>query len=654
MVKYILVSGGVVSGVGKGLTASSIGALLKSCGWNVTGVKLDPYLNVDATMISPWEDGEQYVLADGGKVSCDMGNYERFLGIKLTSDSHITTGKIFNNVITKERRGDYLGKTVQVVPHITDEIQEAIERVAAAPIIGCDGISTKCDICIIELGGTIGDMESMPFLEALRQLRYRMGPENFSTVFMSLVPVIKGHEGQGVQKTKPTQHGVKDLRYRGLSPDMIVCRSDTEMPTELKESLAMYCQVPAASVINLFDIDNIYKTPMHLQDQGACNFLIKQFGLEWRLPTALQKWSEYASKAEILTPPAGIQDASTPRESRSPKPSYALPRGALDTVRIVLVTSSLPRFKVYDSLLSVIKGLKHAGIAMSTNFKIETVAAEDIADTADGEYVDMGRTGSPDGSRSRSGSPPPGGARENRRRVDLAGAWRKLREADAVVMAGMNVKSATKAVDDAGAVEQQRLGVAGRVNAIKHARENGVPFLGIGVGMHIAVVEAMRSVGNVAGANSAQFDATCTDPVVTALGKTGVEGDEDDPLRAIERLGAQTTTLQPGLASRLYGTTTVEERHCHTHVVNPESVDALTANGMRVAGALPSGEVSVVERDDHPFFLCTQFHPEFNSHPGRPSAPFVGLMLAATETLDTVCPKEGGREAFDAIMAPVL
>ena len=225
MVKYILVSGGVVSGVGKGLIASSVGVLLKSCGWNVTAVGLDPYLNVDTGMMSPWEDGEMYVLEDGGKVNSDMGNYERFLGIKLSSDSHVTTGKVYNQVIEKERRGDFLGKTVQVVPHVTNAIQEWIETVAEKPIVQADGSEKECDICVIELGGTVGDMESMPFMEALRQMRHRKGKENFSSIFVSLAPSIAGHEGESVLKTKPTQHGVKELRHLGLAPDMIVCRS---------------------------------------------------------------------------------------------------------------------------------------------------------------------------------------------------------------------------------------------------------------------------------------------------------------------------------------------------------------------------------------------------------------------------------------------
>ena len=436
MVKYILVSGGVVSGVGKGLTASSIGALLQACGWNVTGVKLDPYLNVDTGNMHPWEDGELYVLDDGSKVNNDMGNYERFLGIKLNSHSHITTGKVYNDVIEAERRGDYLGKTVQVVPHITDAIQKSIERVAEAPITKTDGTAVACDICIIELGGTIGDMESMPFIEALRQLRYRMGSENFSSVFVSLVPSIKGHEGEGVQKTKPTQHGVRELRYRGLAPDMIVCRSDGEMSAELRASLAVSCQVTQNQVINLWDVDNIYQTPLHLQEQGVCNAFNTQLRMDWKLPTGLQKWQQYAVRAQILMPADAARSGDAP--------SFALPRGSVDTVRVVLVTSSLPNFTVYDSLLSVVKALKHAGIALGTNFKIDTIAAEDIADDADAEFQDVAKLG----SRSRSPSPPPGGMVVSRRKKELASSWRVLRSADAILMGGMNVKSSFKGSDE--------------------------------------------------------------------------------------------------------------------------------------------------------------------------------------------------------------
>jgi CTP synthase len=591
MVKYILVSGGVVSGVGKGLIASSIGVLLKSCGWNVTAVGLDPYLNVDAGMLNPWEDGEMYVLDDGGKVNSDMGNYERFLGIKLSSDSHVTTGKVYNQVIEKERRGDFLGKTVQVVPHVTNAIQEWIEKVAAAPIVQQDGTEKECDICVIELGGTVGDMESMPFMEALRQMRHRQGKENFSSIFVSLAPSIKGHEGESVQKTKPTQHGVKELRHLGLAPDMIVCRSEQKMDEDLKKSLSMHCQVAPTAILNVHDISNVYRIPFVLQEQGVSNLINKQFKLEWRLPTDLQKWQAYADRADILAPPVDRRDEQT---------SYALPRGSVDCVRVVVVAPSLPRYKAYDSLLSVIKALKHAGIAMETNFKIDIVAAEDLADDGDAEYEDEPVSS---GSRSRSPSPPPGGARETRRRRELASSWRLLRSADAVIIGGMNVKSAYKS-SESDATTKVALAVEGRLNAVRHVREKGVPFLGIGVGMHVAVVESARALGGIDGANSEEFDADCSHPVVcaTSPASDSEDGAEDDAGSASlprEIVGALETTLVGGktgsLLGRLYRADSFFERHCHSHVVNVESEKALVATGVRIVGKA-GDHISAVER----------------------------------------------------------
>ena len=591
MVKYILVSGGVVSGVGKGLIASSVGVLLKSCGWNVTAVGLDPYLNVDAGMIHPWEDGEMYVLDDGGKVNSDMGNYERFLGIKLSSDSHVTTGKVYNQVIEKERRGDFLGKTVQVVPHVTDAIQAWIEHVAAAPIVQVDGTEKECDICVIELGGTVGDMESMPFMEALRQMRHRLGKENFSSIFVSLAPSIKGHEGESVQKTKPTQHGVKELRHLGLAPDVIVCRSQHKMDEDLKKSLSMYCQVPASAVVNVHDISNVYRIPFVLQEQGISNLINKQFKLEWRLPTDLQKWQAYADRADILAPPIDRRDVQT---------SYALPRGSVDCVRVVVVAPSLPRYKAYDSLLSVIKALKHAGIAMETNFKIDIVAAEDLANDADAEYED--EPGSPSGNRSRSPSPPPGGARETRRRRELASSWRLLRSADAVIISGMNVKSAYKSTD--AEATKVSIAVEGRLTAVQHVREKGVPFLGIGVGMHVAVIESARALGGIDGANSEEFDIDCSHPVVCATSpasgsEASTDADADAASLPEEIVGARETHLVGGkggsLLGRLYGADSFSERHCHSHVVNAESEKALAATGLVIVGKA-GDHISAVER----------------------------------------------------------
>jgi CTP synthase len=400
----------------------------------------------------------------------------------MTGDSHVTTGKVYKSVIEKERKGDFLGKTVQVVPHVTNAIQEHITKVATTPVKGSDGSTAMPDICVVELGGTIGDMESLPFIEALRQLRHKVGKVNFNSVFVSLIPEIVGHEGELVQKTKPTQHGVKELRYRGLAPDIIVCRSDSVMLEEARNSLAMFCQVAKEQVINLWDASNIYRIPLTLQEQGVCNLLNKQLQLEWRLPSLLQRWHDYADRAECLKPAEATPDAEhrpTGRSPvRSPRPAYGLPRGAINTVRVVLVTASLPKYKVYDSQLSVVKALKHAGIAMGINFKIDTLPAEDIANGDDADFEDLNLTPTKLGNRSRSPSPPPGGLKATRKKRELASAWRLLRTADALVMCGVGMESYNSSGNEAPLAAS----IEGRLNAVRHSRENKVPFIGVGIG----------------------------------------------------------------------------------------------------------------------------------------------------------------------------
>ncbi|AQK88697.1 CTP synthase family protein [Zea mays] len=347
--KYVLVTGGVVSGLGKGVTASSVGVVLKSCGLRVTSIKIDPYLNIDAGTMSPLEHGEVFVLDDGGEVDLDLGNYERFLDIKLTRDNNITTGKIYQSVIDKERRGDYLGKTVQVVPHITDEIQEWIERVAMNPV---DGTEEPADVCVIELGGTIGDIESMPFIEALGQFSYRVGPGNFCLVHVSLVPVLNV---VGEQKTKPTQHSVRGLRGLGLMPDILACRSTQPLEEHVKVKLAQFCHVPISNIINLRDVTNIWHIPLLLRDQKAHEAILKVLDIQCVGKVArepqLSEWTERASRCDRLKSP----------------------------VRIAMVGKYTG---LSDSYLSVIKALLHASVALDRKLVVDWVPSCDLEDSA--------------------------------------------------------------------------------------------------------------------------------------------------------------------------------------------------------------------------------------------------------------------------------
>ena len=339
--KYVLVSGGVVSGIGKGLTASSLGVLFKSCGWRCTSIKIDPYVNTDAGTMSPFEHGEVYVLNDGGEVDLDLGNYERFLDVELCRDNNITTGKIFKHVIEKERRGEYDGKKVQMVPHLTDAVQEWVEEVARKPT---DPSGEEPDVCIIELGGTVGDIENMPFIEALRQMMIRIGEENFCNCYVSLIPVI-GVVGE--QKTKPTQHGVKELRMLGMQPDILFCRGSEPMLDSTKSKLSMHTQVDEDAVISVHDVSNVYRIPLLMNEQGVTNLLIKKLQLVWKLPARLPKWKALADRMDACE----------------------------EVVRIAIVGKYTG---LSDAYLSVIKGLLHAAIAVNRKLVIDWVAAEDL------------------------------------------------------------------------------------------------------------------------------------------------------------------------------------------------------------------------------------------------------------------------------------
>ncbi|XP_022762557.1 CTP synthase-like isoform X2 [Durio zibethinus] len=552
--KYILVTGGVVSGLGKGVTASSIGLLLKACGLRVTSIKIDPYLNSDAGTMSPFEHGEVFVLDDGGEVDLDLGNYERFLDVKLTRDNNITTGKIYQYVLDKERRGDYLGKTVQVVPHITDAIQEWIERVAMIPVDGKEG---PADVCVIELGGTIGDIESMPFIEALGQFSYRVGAGNFCLIHVSLVPVLNV---VGEQKTKPTQHSVRGLRGLGLTPNILACRSTMALDDNVKEKLSQFCHVPAEDVITLYDVPNIWHVPLLLRDQKAHEAIFKVLNLPGiAKEPSLKEWT---TRTEICD-------------------------GLHERVRIAIVGkyTGLP-----DSYLSVLKALLHASVACRKKLVVDWVPASDLEDMTEIENLDAYKA-----------------------------AWKLLKSADGVLVPG-------------GFGDR---GVQGKILAAKYARENRIPFFGICLGMQVAVIEFARSVLGLTDANSTEFDPSTRNPCVIFM----PEGSKTQ-MGGTMRLGSRRTYFEvmDCKSVKLYGNRRyIDERHRHRYEVNPDIVGRLENAGLSFTGKDESGQrMEVIEVPDHPYYIGVQFHPEFKSRPGKPSALFLGLVAAACGQLDAL------------------
>ncbi|XP_049410258.1 uncharacterized protein LOC125873374 isoform X1 [Solanum stenotomum] len=555
--KYVLVTGGVVSGLGKGVTASSIGLILKACGLRVTSIKIDPYLNTDAGTMSPFEHGEVYVLDDGGEVDLDLGNYERFLDIKLTGDNNITTGKIYQSVIDKERRGDYLGKTVQVVPHITDAIQEWIERVAVIPVDGKDG---PPDVCVIELGGTIGDIESMPFIEALGQFSYHVGAGNFCLIHVSLVPVLSV---VGEQKTKPTQHSVRDLRSLGLTPNILACRSTTELEENVKEKISRFCHVPLDNIITLYDVSNIWRVPLLLRDQKAHEAILKVLNLKGvAQEPALGEWTSRAALCDKLQEP----------------------------VRVAMVGKYTG---LSDAYLSVLKALVHASVACHRKLCIDWIAASDLEDETSTE--------NPENYRS---------------------AWKLLKGANAILVPG-------------GFGDR---GVEGKILAARYARANRIPFLGICLGMQIAVIEFARSILGLLDANSTEFDHNTQNPCVIFM----PEGSKTH-MGGTMRLGSRRTYFKVAdcKSAKLYGNQSfIDERHRHRYEVNPDMVQQLEDAGLSFTGKDESGHrMEIVELPNHPYFIGVQFHPEFKSRPGTPSALFLGLIAAATGQLETLLKK---------------
>uniref|UniRef100_A0A671KV00 CTP synthase n=1 Tax=Sinocyclocheilus anshuiensis TaxID=1608454 RepID=A0A671KV00_9TELE len=540
--KYILVTGGVISGIGKGIIASSVGTILKSQPVHVTAIKIDPYINIDAGTFSPYEHGEVFVLDDGGEVDLDLGNYERFLDIRLTKDNNLTTGKIYQSVINKERRGDYLGKTVQVVPHITDAIQEWVIRQARVPV---DDDDVEPQVCVIELGGTVGDIESMPFIEAFRQFQFKVKRENFCNIHVSLVPQPSA---TGEQKTKPTQNSVRELRGLGLSPDLV--------SQAVKEKISMFCHVEPEQVICVH-VSSIYRVPLLLEDQGVVGYFCRRLNLpiETRPRKMLAKWKEMSDRIQKT--------------------------GCWSIALVGKYT------KFSDSYASVIKALEHSALAISHKLEVKYVDSADLeAGTLQEEPVKYHE------------------------------AWQKLCSADGILVpGGFGVR-----------------GTEGKIQAISWARKQKKPFLGVCLGMQLAVCEFARNMLDWKDANSTEFDPETKYPVV-------IDMPEHNPgqMGGTMRLGKRRTIFKTknSILRKLYGDVDyVEERHRHRFEVNPELKQHFEEKGFHFVGQDVEGErMEVIELDDHLYFVGVQYHPEFTSRPIKPSPPYLGLLLAAAGRL---------------------
>jgi CTP synthase len=532
--KYIVVTGGVLSGLGKGITTSSIGRLLKARGVRLAAVKIDPYVNCDAGTMNPFEHGEVFVLDDGGEVDLDLGNYERFLSDNMGRQSNITTGTVYKSVIEKERRGDYLGKTVQIIPHVTNEIRERVKRVAK---------DANADVCLIEVGGTVGDIESMPFLEALRQLRIEAGRENMVFIHTTLVPVL-GVVGE--QKTKPTQTSVKELRSLGIDPEMIVCRSAELLEPKTKAKIALFCDVDERAVIGAPDARTIYEVPMTLAEQGVDEWLIRRLSIE-----ANEKdLSDWRSFVERIVNPKFFAE--------------------------VYVVGKYTHLA--DSYLSITEAFTHAGAELNTRVKVRWVDAEQFE-------------------------------------KDPSKVAEVLQNAHGILVPGGFGSRATE----------------GKMLAIKYARESEIPFLGICFGFQLATCEFARSVCDLQGANSTEVNPDTQHPVIDILPEQRtVQG-----LGGTMRLGASPIKITPNSrAHQLYGKTEVAERHRHRYEVNPGYIAKLEAKGLRFVGKDPTGNLmEILELPYHPFFVGSQFHPEFMSRPMKPAPLFHGFVEAAKERM---------------------
>ncbi len=535
MARFVFVTGGVVSSLGKGIASASLGAILEARGLKISMMKLDPYINVDPGTMSPFQHGEVFVTADGGETDLDLGHYERFVRTKSTRNSNFTTGRIYERVIAKERRGDYLGATVQVIPHITDEIKRSIKLGAG-----------DADVCMVEIGGTVGDIESLPFLEAIRQLGVELGRNNCVFMHLTLVPVVAG----GEIKTKPTQHSVKELRGIGIQPDILLCRSKDPLPPEQARKIALFTNVEERAVISAIDADDLYKIPRLLHEQGLDEIVVDRLRLS-PPPANLAEWD-------------AVVDARMNPEA---------------TITLAMVGKYM---QVKDSYISLTESLQHAGVKTRTRVNVRYIDATDI-------------------ERDGTGC---------------------LQGVDAVLVPG-------------GFGER---GIEGKIQTVRWARENKVPFLGICLGMQVACIEFARDVLGLEGANSTEFNRATPDPVIglitewqDAAGSTYQRSEKSD-MGGTMRLGAQLCRLGEGtLARATYGSEEVMERHRHRYEFNNTYLDRMSAAGLRFSGRSVDGLVEVVELPGHPWFLAVQFHPEFQSTPRDGHPLFTGFIRAARQ-----------------------
>lgn len=562
--KYVVISGGVISGIGKGVIASSVGLLFKSSGYRVTSVKIDPYMNIDAGTMSPLEHGEVFVLRDGGEADLDLGNYERYLNINLTRSHNLTTGKIYLRVIEKERRGDYLGKTVQIVPHLTTEIQDWLEEVAHVSV---DGSGQSPDVCIIELGGTVGDIESMPFVEALRQFQFRVGTENFALIHVSLVPVIHGET-----KTKPTQAAIRELRSLGLTPDIVACRCPEKLADSTVNKISMFCHVGPDQVLGVYDVNSTYHVPVMLSDLHLMDFFNKRLHLDTvqlsqeRLSAGnelFQRWREL-----------------TERRDRSQ-----------DTVTIALVGKYTD---LQDSYISVVKALEHSAMRCGRKLKISWV---------DSEVLEDGPS----------------------RKASFHESWARVCQADGILVPG----------------GFGHRGIEGMISAARWARENKIPYLGICLGFQVAVVEFARNVLGVKNAASAEWGPEC-DPFIVYMPEV-----DKEHMGGTMRLGEREAKfIGDSTLRKLYGSPEeVRERHRHRYEVNPDRIVPLEEAGLRFVAKDESGtRMEAFELDGSPYFVGTQYHPEYLSKVLDPSRPILGLVAAASGTLNSILSVEEGAD----------
>ncbi len=525
--RYIFVTGGVVSSLGKGIASASLGRLLVERGQTVTIMKFDPYLNVDPGTMSPFQHGEVYVTEDGAETDLDLGHYERFIDRSLSQANNVTTGRIYQNVIHKERRGEYLGSTVQVIPHVTDEIKAHMKRVAPGN-----------DVVIVEIGGTVGDIESLPFLEAIRQFRHEVGRQNAIFIHLTLVPYISA---AGEVKTKPTQHSVRELMEIGIQPDFLICRTERALSEDVKRKIALFCNVEFGNVIESRDVPTIYQIPLSFHDQGLDDRVMRRLELEGREPD-LTAWREMVTR--VITP--------------------------RDRVRVAVVGKYT---ELVDSYKSIQEALVHGGIANDVGVDVSWLSSDLFTD----------------GARTRQ----------------LLSGYHAL-----LVPGGFGVR-----------------GVDGMVEAVRTVREAGIPFLGICLGMQVAIIEFARNVLKLDDSHSSEFAPECAHPVIDLM----EEQKHLQEMGGTMRLGAYPCRLQRGSrVAEIYGVPEVSERHRHRYEVSNAYRDQLSAAGLRLSGLSPDGSlVEIVELDDHPWFVGVQFHPELRSRPTRPHPLFAGFIAAA-------------------------